>query len=372
LYSYSPSPASSSDSEAEEGEGAPKEPELNLESNIREHLTGIGVKSGMYVVEDEETNTSSEGDEEAAEAKGPKRDKVLRRELLDAKSSRRRTNLGDLYERAYVRGEEVMQTAESTDTYIAELKALLLKRHERGDLGVISLLNLHPPKNLFPDLQDTQTAIEAVLLSEQFSEFAITPLSATTADQTPSPQETYDSLKEIYLTPLPKDTNPKILLRRERLIRALALETYLASIGIHLLPQEPPLPVPGEDQPVPKESVEKIRTYANVDSPIILPPGMKNVLSAWTLGQNPLEPGAGSESSGSRRRSRKSFAEARAKAAAVRVVGVGGSQPPSRTTVLTVGSSQSEMVASTQPERGVFGGGTAGRKVVRKKRRTGF
>jgi len=379
LYSYSPSPASPGDSEAED-EGAPKERELNLEPRTREHLTGIGVKSGMYVVEDGETNTSSENDEEDAEAKGPKRDKVLLRELLDAKSSRRRTNLGDIYEHAYVQGEEAMQTAESTDTYIAELRALLSKRRERGDLGVISLLNLHPPKNLFPDLQDTQTAIEAVLRSEQFSEFAITPLSATTTDQTPSLQETYDGLMEIYLTPLPKDTDPKILLRRERLIRTLALETYLASIGIHLLPQEPPPPAPGGDQPIPvRESVEKIRTYANVDSPVILPPGMKNVLSAWTLGQSPLEPGAGlgvagtgSESSGGRRRRRKSFAEARAKAAAVGVVRVGGSQPPAGTTVSTVGSSQPEMVVSTQPERGVFGGGSAGRKVIRKKRRTGF
>lgn len=103
------------------------------------------------------------------------------------------------------------------------------------------------------------------------------------------------------------------------------------------------------------------------------------MLSAWTLGQSPLEPGAGlgvagtgSESSGGRRRRRKSFAEARAKAAAVGVVRVGGSQPPAGTTVSTVGSSQPEMVVSTQPERGVFGGGSAGRKVIRKKRRTGF
>lgn len=379
LYSYSPSPESPGDSEAED-EGAPKERELNLEPRARERLTGFGVKSGMYVVEDEETDTSSENDEEDAEAKGPNRDKVLLKELLDAKSSRRRTNLGDLYEHTYVQGEEAMQTAESADTYITELKALLSKRRERGDLGVISLLNLHPPKTLFPDLQDTQAAIEAALHLENFSEFAITPLSATTADQTPSAQETYDSLREIYLTPLPKDTDPKILLRRERLIRALALETYLASIGIHLLPQEPPAPAPSEDQPIPiKESVEKIRTYANVDSLITLPLGMKNVLDAWTLGQDPREPGAGlgaagagSESSNIRRRRRKSFVEAGAKAAAVRVGRVGSSQPPAGTAMSMIGSSQSEMVVSTQPERGVFGGSGVGRKVVRKKRRTGF
>jgi len=379
LYSYSPSPESPGDSDAED-EGAPKERKLNLEPRARERLTGIGVKSGMYVVEDEETTTSSENDEEDAEAKGPNRDKVLLKELLDAKSSRRRTNLGDLYEHTYVQGEEAMQTAESADTYITELKALLSKRRERGDLGVISLLNLHPPKTLFPDLQDTQVAIEAALHLENFSEFAITPLSTTTTDQTPSAQETYDSLREIYLTPLPEDTDPKILLRRERLIRALALETYLASIGVHLLPQEPPPPpAPSEDQPIPiKESVEKIRTYANVDSSITLPPGMKNVLDAWTLGQDPREPGAGlgvagaeSESSSGRRRRRKSFVEVGAKAVAVRVGRVGSSQPPAGTTMSAIGSSQSEMVVSTQPERGVFGGG-AGRKVVRKKRRTGF
>lgn len=334
----------------------------------------------MYVVEDEETDTSSENDEEDAEAKGPNRDKVLLKELLDAKSSRRRTNLGDLYEHTYVQGEEAMQTAESADTYITELKALLSKRRERGDLGVISLLNLHPPKTLFPDLQDIQVAIEAALHLETFSEFAITPLSTTTTDQTPSAQETYDCLREIYLTPLPKDTDPKILLRRERLIRALALETYLASIGVHLLPQEPPAPAPSEDQPIPiKESVEKIRTYANVDSLITLPPGMKNVLDAWTLGQDPREPGAGlgvagagSESGSGRRRRRKSFAEAGAKAVAVRVGRVGSSQPLPGTAMSAIGSSQSEMVISTQPERGVFGGSGAGRKVVRKKRRTGF
>ncbi|KAG0125672.1 RNA polymerase I-specific transcription initiation factor RRN6-like protein [Tuber indicum] len=377
LYSYSPSPANPNDSEAEdEDEGAQRERELTLEPRTKERLTGIYVKSGMYVVEEEETNASSEREEDA-EAKGPRRDRVLLKELLDAKSSRRRTNLGDLYEHAYIQGGEAMQTAESADEYITELKALLLKRRERGDLGVISLLNLHPPKTLFPDLQATQTAIEEVLRSEHFSEFAITPLSiaATTSHQTPNAQETYDSLKDIYLTPLPNGTNPKILLRREKLIRALALETYLASIGVHLLPQEPPLPptaAPGEGQSTPiKESIEKIRTYANVDSLVTLPPGMKNVLDAWTLGQDPWEPGAGlgvagagSEGSSSRRRRRrKSFVETAAKATAVKVVGVGGSQPPA---MLVVGSSQSETVASTQPES------SAGRKAVRKKRRTGF
>ncbi|PWW76286.1 hypothetical protein C7212DRAFT_344771 [Tuber magnatum] len=365
LYSYS-SPPANPDSSDTEDEGTQKEGELNLKPRTKERLTGIGVKSGMYVVEDEETNASSERGEEDAEAKGPSRDKVLLKELLDPKSSRRRTNLGDLYEHAYVRGEEAMQTAESADAYITELKALLSKRRERGELGVISLLNLHPPKTLFPDLQATQTAIEAALHPEHFSEFAITPLSTTTTttttQQTPNVQETYDKLKMIYLTPLPEGASPKIRLRRERLIRGLALETYLASIGVYLVPQKSPAPAPDEDQPIPiKESIEKIRTYANVDSPVTLPPGMGNVLDAWTLGENPWEPGAGlgvagagSEGSSSRRQRRKSFAETATKTAAVRAVGVGSSQPPAMS---VVGSSQPEVVVSTQPERGPFGGG---------------
>ncbi|RPA94374.1 hypothetical protein L873DRAFT_1814547, partial [Choiromyces venosus 120613-1] len=73
------------------------------------------------------------------------------------------------------------------------------------------------------------------------------------------------------------------------------MKTYLASIGVHLLPQEPPpLPVaPGEGQPISiKQSIEKIRTYANIDSHVTLSPGMKNVLDHWTLGQDPCEPSA--------------------------------------------------------------------------------
>ncbi|RPB00470.1 hypothetical protein L873DRAFT_1843051 [Choiromyces venosus 120613-1] len=147
-------------------------------------------------------------------------------------------------------------------------------------------------------LQATQTAIEGALRPEHFPEFTITLLSITTTPaphQSPNVQETYDSLKNIYLATLPKGTNPKILLRGEKLVRTLAMETYLASIGVHLLPQEPPLPpaAPSEGQPIPiKESIEKMRTYANVDSHVTLPPRMKNVLDAWTLGQDPWEPGA--------------------------------------------------------------------------------
>ncbi|PWW73405.1 hypothetical protein C7212DRAFT_366202 [Tuber magnatum] len=216
----------------------------------------IYVKSGMNVVEDEKTNASSERDEEGAKANGPKRDKVLLKEPLDAKSSRRRTNLGDLYEDAYVQGEEAMQTAESADKHITKLKALLLKRRGSGDLGIISLLNLHPPKTLFPDLQATQTAIEGALRPEHFPAFTITPLSITTtpaSHQPPNVQETYDSLKITHLILLPKGTNPKTLLRHEKLIRTLAMETYLASIGVHLLPLESLLPpaAPGEGQPAP-------------------------------------------------------------------------------------------------------------------------
>ncbi|RPB04326.1 hypothetical protein L873DRAFT_1840759 [Choiromyces venosus 120613-1] len=199
LYSYSHSPANPDDSEVED-EGVQRR------------------------------------DEEGAKANSPKRDKVLLKELHDTKPSRRRTNLGDPYEDAYVQGEEAMQTAESADEYITELKALLLKRRERGDLGIISLLNLHPQETLFPDLQATQTAIEGVLRPEHFPEFTITILSITTTPaphQSPNVQETYDSLKNIYLATLPKGTNPKILLRGEKLVRTLAMETYLASIGVH-------------------------------------------------------------------------------------------------------------------------------------------
>jgi len=85
-----------------EGEGALGGQELNLEPRIRERLTGLGRKSGVYVAEDEETTATTEWGEEDAEAKRPNRDKVLLNELFDARSSRRRTNLGDLYKHAFV------------------------------------------------------------------------------------------------------------------------------------------------------------------------------------------------------------------------------------------------------------------------------
>ena len=138
-----------------EGEGRLREQELNLEPRIRERLTGLGHKSGVYVVEDEETTATTKWGEEDAEAKRPNRDKVLLNELFNARSSCRRTNLEGIYKHAFVQGEEAVQMGESVDEYVTELKALLLKRREKGDLGIISLLNLHPPKTLFPDLKAT-------------------------------------------------------------------------------------------------------------------------------------------------------------------------------------------------------------------------
>lgn len=125
---------------------------------------------------------------------------------------------------------------ESVDVYVTELKELLLRRHEKGDLGVISLLNLDPPKTLFPDLKATQTAIETALCPGDFSESVTTPY--------PLPTKLSTSRKP--MTVLKISTLP----RCQRQTR--------------------------ESQPIPiKEPIEKTRIYANVGLLITLPPRMK-------------------------------------------------------------------------------------------------
>lgn len=354
-----------------------------------------------------------------------------------------RTDFNALYRYAFTEDTTSFKTVtdedieNSIDNSVRHLRAILQKRASKGDLGIIPLLNLRQPAYLYDRLDDFETRIRELLAEDALSvykikslvpasdnsEFLVAPADVTAvAGQTPlhlSIPSLYDRLIEIWVRPLPRNTPSAARLRRERLCRMLATETWLSSVGLHLepspesYPPPPPPPVPvlalpegegeGETEIPPEslpEPLQRIRTYANVSTRITLPEGLQGILDKWEVGEDPWEYGyvleeqAGGRSGHvrnkrSHRRKREKVAVSAAVAAA-RGDGVDswrhqiGSQPPA----ITVGSQPTAQAGSSVPgqrdprssqfEGGVMSqverGKNGGRLVVaaRKKRKTGF
>ncbi|KAI5838985.1 RNA polymerase I-specific transcription-initiation factor-domain-containing protein [Morchella snyderi] len=322
-----------------------------------------------------------------------------------------------LYKHAFPRTDPTLRTASEDDSEhsiaaaTAHLKAALTRRLTRGDLGIITLLNLHRPGMLYDSLDAFQTSVHTLLTTDPdlalyqlrtllpSSAAAATATSnnllAITTDTTSLPsiniEQTYTHILHSWVTPLPEHTPPRVRLRRERLSRALATDLFLSTLGVNLQPQPQPEP-PGP------EHLLGIRTYANVSAPrVTLPDNLAGVLGRWVVGEDPQEveyvPDEEDEAARARRRRRKQLRKAREGGDDVGrlrgeveswSLGMGSQllqQPPAVVAVAaTQGGSQGVGLPASsqvgpglgvmsQVERGRHGGRAP---VGRKKRRTGF
>jgi hypothetical protein len=89
-------------------------------------LASRGTKSAFRIFEHDEMDEEEVDLSEEPALKEPK--------------SQRRTNLADIYEYAFIQGEDAMKTAVGGEVEYAEkVRSLLEVRMQRGDLGIISL-----------------------------------------------------------------------------------------------------------------------------------------------------------------------------------------------------------------------------------------
>lgn len=341
-----------------------------------------------------------------------------------------RIDLGDIYKYAFIADQESLKTASDEDAEnsieasVRQIKAILEKRIDRGDLGIISLLNLRQPAHLYDRLDDLESRIRDLLDEEGLKEFKIKSLIPASADEffpTHADSEDpvaliehqpvrisilplYNKLLQTWVHPLPETTPGKIRLRRERLCRMLATEMWLSSIGLHLEPSPESLPPPPKPLPTAEkieneaesppeflpEPLQRIRTYANVSTRITLPERLQSTLDKWEVGEDPWEYEYTPDETGVKKKKRNHH---RRRSSAKK--GDGGkrgdvenwslqvaSQPPTiavssqpplkvkgqKVDHSQVGSSQVEVVVMSQVERGKHGG----RVAARKKRKTGF
>lgn len=332
-----------------------------------------------------------------------------------------KTDFHKLYKHAFVDDVESFKTSTEEDVEntiehsAAHLRALLLKRADKHDLGIISLLNLQQPARLYNRLGDFETRIRALLAEDALGEYQITSLIASSSDNSgffEPPADTadagariptttisilplYKKLLETWVAPLPEHTPGNARLRRERLCRMLATEAWLSSIGLHLEPSTqdlPPVSDPQADQTLPlllPEPLLRIRTYANVNARIALPEGLHGVLDRWEVGEDPWEyeyvpdeqSGSGARKkktkkrgSSSTRRKRSDETNSARRSDVESWQNQIASQPPA--IVVSggggpgAGSSQAEGAVMSQVERGRNGGRPG--LAARKKRKTGF
>lgn len=348
--------------------------------------------------------------------------------------NKQRVDLADIYRYAFTADSEPLKTAREDDTEnsiegsVRHIKALLEKRADRGDLGIISLLNLRQPAHLYDQLDEFESRVRDLLDEDALKEFKIKSLIPSSekdeflithahsedpvdlVEKMPvhiSVLPLYNKLLATWVQPLPENTPGKVRLRREQLCRMLATEMWLSSIGLHLEPSPEDLPpVPPEPPAAPIDSVEpvvvppeslpeplqRIRTYANVSTRITLPEGLQGVLDKWEVGEDPWEYEYAPDEASAVRKKKRSH---RRKSSARRGDAVRGdveswslqqsqmsSQPPAIAissqpaqraagkAASQVGSSQGglEVEVMSQVERGKHGG----RVAARKKRKTGF
>ncbi|RPB12823.1 hypothetical protein P167DRAFT_564954, partial [Morchella conica CCBAS932] len=221
-----------------------------------------------------------------------------------APAEENRVNFRALYKHAFPRTDPTLRTASEDDpehsiaATTSRLKTALTNRLTRGDLGIITLLNLHRPAMLYDDLAALQTSIHTLLTADpdlapyQLRCLLPSPPSPAAADDflattesTPpsiSIEQTYTHILHSFVTPLPAHTPPRARLRRERLSRALATDLFLATLGVNLQPQPQP-----QDADADAEHILGIRTYANVATRVTLPENLAGVLGRWVVGEDP-------------------------------------------------------------------------------------
>lgn len=397
---------------------------------VGEEDEDMNIEMGSLNVMEDDDDAESDTTATALRARGK-----ARRLSEPSKKKHRdwRIDLGALYSHAFIHGSQSLRTTTEDDpensipASIEHIKTLLTRRISRGELGVISLLNLRQPQLLYDRLEEFETSLKGLLLTdESLQEYQIKSLiPSSSSDEffvthTPpqDPSTTfpahisivplYNTLLRTWVQPLPQNTPGKVRLRRERLCRMMATEIWLASIGVNLEPKPESLPAPtpapssqDNDTVAPPEPalepLQRIRTYANVSTRITLPEGMSSVLSKWDVGEDPWEyeytPDDGSGIKKKKRHHRRRASVKKGDAAVNKLRGdvenwslQMSSQPPAITVssqpaqrqvpaasqgvMVVIGSSQVDAggVVMSQVERGKHGGRVAGRK----KRKTGF
>ena len=247
-------------------------------------------------------------------------------------------------------------------------------------------------------------------------------------------QEIYTRIFDGWVKPLPEHVAAKVRLRKERIARMIATETYLASMGVLLNPPSPPPPpleiqigeesqqdVPMSSQSPtleqeadisstnantattksPSDLLTSLRKYTDVVNVSRNPPeGLTRVLEQWELGEAPedfewTEEGdvkkgksrAGSRRSGARYKKRGGATDDR-HGISMSQGGFGGSQP-ARFAVSVRGAMQPTQVGAVASSQSAVGTGSqetgtgvamsqvergkfGGRKPVKKKRKQGF
>ena len=246
-----------------------------------------------------------------------------------------RTDFQSIYQKCFVDNADSLRTAQentrhSVEAFTQKLTERLERRHERGDRGISTLLELRQPAFLFPDLATLETSLSTILTSPTTLEtHTVLPLLDPSAPgpplgytNPPSLPRLYTHLLATHVTPLLPTLPPKLRLRRERLSRLIATDLFLASHGVATILPPPEIPTQPKPAPVPSsptssptsshppsssaptssrpnplnlpaiepvEPLKKLRDYAWVKTRILLNPGLQNVLGNWKIGENPWE-----------------------------------------------------------------------------------
>lgn len=192
------------------------------------------------------------------------------------------------------------------------------------------------PTHLFDDLSAFESAIHAFLqqspiiqssyhLIHHLPRTSILPTLPPPNASDPNTETTISPINAVYnhllrtrLNSLPSEIPNRVRLRRERLARSIAINHFLSSLGLSIIPTPeavapPPLrptqmssqyssqpqysqsqfsqdtqdPFSSSQPSEPPEPLLRIRTYAPIQTRIVLSSGLQNVLDSWHVGEDP-------------------------------------------------------------------------------------
>lgn len=247
-------------------------------------------------------------------------------------------DMSELYKYVFAEDDEALKTTEDGQA-VERLKQALqealhndpgIRDGEGRRKGVKTLLEVRRPERLFDDLESLCSNLNQLLIDNNNNTSNPATLSETKyliprcerfpfrseADdapptQNPEPQITaaaddiqalYQRLFSGWVAPLPPHIPTKVRLRRERLARMIATETYLSGRGILHHHQEPTTPGSGESStpslppsPTPNQPetlpttflLHKYTPLLNVLPKPSLPSSMTRILEQWDIGEDP-------------------------------------------------------------------------------------
>jgi hypothetical protein len=187
------------------------------------------------------------------------------------------------------------------------------------------------PSFLFDNIYDFGIAIErllgSILIRDAYEIKSLLPkcvyqsLLISKNSRAPSVEEFYENLVNTRVTSLPEKIPGRARLRRERISRLMAIELFLASVGINVKPSEKQLtppklllaklglnPITPPAEPIEhsllqnneessiatnfeeqKEPLQKIRAYTHVQVRTALPNHIQDMLDSWKVGEDPRD-----------------------------------------------------------------------------------